>query len=251
MLQETLTVGERRVELFRTEEGGPPLVLIHGSGGNGGAWSEVARELSAFEVIAPSLPGRGASEGEAFEDAAAAASWLAEVLRALGGPPPFVAGHSYGGAVALELALLGAPIAGLVLVATGARLRVHPTVLEAAARAVEGGVPMSSRFAFVGARPEAVAAYEAAARATPPEATRRDWTACDRFDRVGALEGIAAPALALGGTADVLTPPKYHRYLAEHLPRAQLRLLEGRGHMLPWEDPHGFAREVRAFAAAC
>jgi pimeloyl-ACP methyl ester carboxylesterase len=110
---------------------------------------------------------------------------------------------------------------------------------------------MSNRFAFVGAPPEAVDAYEVAVRETPPEAARRDWTACDRFDRIGALGGIAAPALALGGTADLLTPPKYHRYLAEHLPRAQLRLLEGRGHMLPWEDPHAFAREVRVFAAAC
>lgn len=251
VLSETRAIGGRRVELWRAPGEGPPLVLVHGSGGHGRAWAPVARELGAFDVIAPSLPGRGASEGEAFDDAAAAARWLGGVLGALGGPPPLVAGHSYGGAVALELALLGAPLAGLVLVATGARLRVHPTVLEAAARAVEEGVPMSNRFAFVGARPEVVDAYEAAARETPPEATLRDWTACDRFDRIGALAGIAAPALALGGASDALTPPKYHRYLAEHLPRGQLRLLDGRGHMLPWEDPHGFAREVRAFAAAC
>ena len=71
------------------------------------------------------------------------------------------------------------------------------------------------------------------------------------FDRIGGLAPITAPCLALGGTEDVLTPPKYHRYLAESLPRAQLVLVEGRGHMLPWEDPQGFARQVRVFAAAC
>ncbi len=62
------------------------------------------------------------------------------------------------------------------------------------------------------------------------------------------LSAIRVPALVVGGTADVLTPPKYQRYLAEQLPRAQLELVEGAGHMLPFEVPHELARRVRAWA---
>lgn len=247
----SLTVDDRPVEVLHWPGDGPPLVLVHGSGANAHAWAPVARELGAFDVYAPSLPGRCGSAGEALDDARALGAWLGRLLDALGGPPPFVVGHSFGGAIAIELALTGAPIAGLVLVATGGRLRVHPGVLQAAAQAVAAGVPMSTRFAFVGASAEAMDAYEATLQRTPPPATARDWAACDAFDRIGGLAPITAPCLALGGTEDVLTPPKYHRYLAESLPRAQLVLVEGRGHMLPWEDPQGFARQVRVFAAAC
>ncbi|MEZ4335670.1 MAG: alpha/beta hydrolase [Sandaracinaceae bacterium] len=245
-----LIVRGREVELVRHPGEGPPLLLVHGAGSNARAWDPVARALGGFEVACPSLPGRG-DGARAPESAAEAGAWLAEVIDALGGPPPFVLGHSYGGAVALELALTGAPLAGLVLVATGARLRVHPAVLAAAAAAVEGGSLVSTRFAFVGAERAIVDAYEAACATTPPDATQRDWIACDSFDRIGALSGVHVPALVVGGTADALTPPKYHRYLAEHLPRAQLVMVEGRGHMLPWEDPQGFARMVRSFGAAC
>lgn len=245
-----LIVRGRPVELVRHPGEGPPLVLVHGAGANARAWDPVARALGGFEVLCPSLPGRG-DGAEAPETAAEAAAWLAEVIGTLGGPPPFVLGHSYGGAVVLELALAGAPLAGIVLVATGARLRVHPGVLAAAARAVETGERMSTRFAFIGAEPSAIDAYEAALATTPPEAARRDWIACDRFDRIGAIDGLDLPALVVGGTADALTPPKYHQYLADHLPRAQLAFLEGRGHMVPWEDPQAFARVVRTFGAAC
>ncbi len=247
----SLVVDGRSVELVRHRADGPPLVLVHGAGGNAAIWAPLVRELSAFDLIVPSLPGRGGSEGESFADAAAAGAWLGEVLRALDGPPPFVLGHSYGGAVAIELALSGAELAGLVLVSTGARLRVHPGVLMAATQAVRTSTPMSSRFAFVGGEPEVIDAFTAASDETPPEATERDWNACNDFDRIGALDGLEAPALILGGTSDVLTPPKYHRYLVDHLPRAQLTLMEGRGHMLPWEDPHSFASEVRSFGSSC
>lgn len=226
-------------------------MLLHGAGGNAFVWEPLARELSAFDIAAPSLPGRGATGGAAYEDAREAGAWVGEWLREVGARGAIVVGHSYGGGVAMELALGGAPIGGLVLVATGARLRVHPAVLQAAERAVTTGEPMSARFAFHDAPRGAIEAFEAASATTPPEATRADWRACDSFDRMGMLGAIEVPTLVVGGQGDLLTPPRYHGYLADHLPRAQLELVAGRGHMLPWEDPAGFARLVRTFAAAC
>ena len=42
---------------------GPPIVLLHGPGGNAAHWARVIGELAAtHRVIAPDLPGQGASE---------------------------------------------------------------------------------------------------------------------------------------------------------------------------------------------
>lgn len=244
------TVRGRPAEHLRREAEGPRLVLLHGAGANADVWEPLARRLDAFDLAIPSLPGRGGSAGPAFERADEAAGWLEEWLAELGGPPPIVLGHSYGGGVAIELALASERVAGLVLVGTGAKLRVHPTILETAEQAARIGEPVPSRFAFSReADPAAIARYERAAGRTPPEAALADWRACDGFDRRADLPRIGAPALVVGGAADALTPPKYHRYLAEHLPRAQLELVPGAGHMLPWEQPEALARRLRTWAA--
>lgn len=237
------------VEWIRREGEGPPLVLIHGAGANAGVYAPLLAALDGFDAIAVSLPGRGASVGPPRDDASAAAAWLDPRIEALGGPPPIVLGHSYGGGVAIELALRR-PVGGLVLVASGARLRVHPSILALAEAAVASGAPMPSRFAFSPDAPrEAIDAYEAACRTTPPEATLADWRACDAFDAMARLGDLRAPALVMGGTADTLTPPKYQRYLSDAMPRAQLELVEAAGHMLPFEAPARCAATIRAWAA--
>jgi pimeloyl-ACP methyl ester carboxylesterase len=222
-----------------------PLVLVHGAGANARVWDPLRRELSAFEVVTPDLPGRDGTP--ALERADEVARWLDARLER----PSLVLGHSWGGAIALELALASERVLGVVLVSSGARLRVHPSILEAAEQAVRAGEPMSTRFAFTaGAPPEAIDAYEEAASTTPPAATLADWRGCDGFDRMSVLGEIRAPVLAVGGADDTLTPPKYQRFLAERVPRGELALVEGAGHMLPWEKGRALASAVRAWASA-
>lgn len=237
------------VDLARHHGEGPALVLVHGAGANARAWDPFARELSGFDVFAPSLPGRCGTAGEACERAEDAARWLDALLADLGVGGAIVLGHSYGGAVALELALSSPRVRGLVLVASGARLRVHPGVIAMAEEAVRVARPMSVGFAFTRHAPrEAIASYDAAAAHTPPAATLADWRACDAFDRMDRLGAIDAPALISTGADDVLTPVKYQRYLTARLPRAQLEILPEAGHMLPWERPRELARTLRAWA---
>jgi pimeloyl-ACP methyl ester carboxylesterase len=232
---------------IRREADGPPLLLIHGAGANAAVWDPLARELSSFDVVAPHLPGRCGSEGPPLDRAEDAAAWIDALLRELGCADVIALGHSWGGAIALELALGSPNVRGAVLIASGARLRVHPSIFEGAQRAIESGEPMSVAFAFVS--PENAAAYDLAASSTPPIATLADWRGCDAFDRMDALERVRVPVLVATGAADVLTPPKYQRFLAERLPRAQLALIEGAGHMLPWEQPAAFTHLVRAWAS--
>ena len=89
---------------------GPVVVLVHGSPGTSKAWQDVGERLSPrFRVIAPNLPGYGDTPREALEgqgDIARAAELIEAMLARLG-PPLVIAGHSYGGVLALRVTLRG------------------------------------------------------------------------------------------------------------------------------------------------
>jgi pimeloyl-ACP methyl ester carboxylesterase len=74
-----------------------------------------------------------------------------------------------------------------------------------------------------------------------------DYTACDAFDVMERLEEVRCPTLALCGTADRLTPPKYSVYLRDHIPGAELVLVDAAGHMVMLEKPEVVARAVSQF----
>jgi pimeloyl-ACP methyl ester carboxylesterase len=227
----------------------PTVVLIHGAGCDHHAMGPLAEALAARGVKARAidLPGRGASPGPAATTACAAAERIAATIP----EGAVVLGHSYGSAVAIELALLGRPIAGLVLAASGARLRVHPAILETM-RAAEAAGPASPPTAawIEGVAPRAVVeSIDRAARAVPSTTTRIDWEAVNAFDRLGTIDAVRCPTLILAGTADTLTPPKYARYLAEHIAGAELALLDGVGHWCLVEAAERAADHIRTFVS--
>ena len=95
---------------------GPPLVLVHGSPAEGRAWGRVARHLADFRVLTPDLPGYGGSAAlSGRAGTAAMARAVAAVIETVA-EPVWLAGHSYGGNVALHAALATRTrIKGLVL----------------------------------------------------------------------------------------------------------------------------------------
>ena len=85
---------------------GEPLLLLHGLAGSSGNWVELLPDLVLrHRVIAVDLPGHAGSakapRGTGIDDFAAVA---AAVLEAEVEGPALVAGHSFGGLVALRLA---------------------------------------------------------------------------------------------------------------------------------------------------
>ena len=157
---------------------GPVIVLVHGSPGTSRAWQPVAGRLAArFRVIAPNLPGYGPTTrpaGEGPGDSSYAAR-LIEALVAEVGPPAVLAGHSYGGVVALMTALRG---------------RVEPRALalfEPVAVPVLAAVGETEAFAAARALFEG---YCAAADGGDPEAVR---IMVDYWFGPGALDQMPAP----------------------------------------------------------
>lgn len=234
--------------------GGPPLVLVHGAGGTHRHWPEEVRGLPGRRVIALDLPGHGSSPGPAPAGVAGHARGVLGLMDALGLEAACLAGHSMGGAVALTLALEApARVAGLCLVATGARLRVSPAVLQATADPAR----LAAAAGSVAAWSFGASAGEALRRefvdgllANAPGVVHGDFAACDAFDVMGRLGEIRAPALVVCGSEDRLTPPKYSEFLRDRIAGARLETIPGAGHMVMREAPAEVARLVGGFLAS-
>jgi pimeloyl-ACP methyl ester carboxylesterase len=105
-------VAERRLELAGIStavlEGGdgPPVLLLHEPGSFAGHWMRVMPDLvRAHRVIAPDLPGHGASEvteGELRGDRILA--WLSELIGRTCPSPPALIGHLGSGSIAARFA---------------------------------------------------------------------------------------------------------------------------------------------------
>ena len=217
----------------------PPVLLIHGAGGQHANWPPQVRRMDAVHTITPDLPGHGRSGGTGRRTIGEYATDMLALADALDMERFIPVGHSMGGAIALQLAL-DAPerVAGLGLVSTGARLRVTPRILDHVLDDYEKVVDFVVRAAF---GPTADDDLRRLGRRllmeAPPEVVLRDYLACDAFDVRERLGEVAAPALVIGGTADRMTPPEFSSYLAEHIPDAELHLIEGAGHMIAAEFP--------------
>ncbi|HVI38528.1 MAG TPA: alpha/beta hydrolase, partial [Gaiellales bacterium] len=83
----------------------PQILAVHGLTGHGQRWQTLAtRHLPEFAIVAPDLIGHGRSSWEAPWNIDANVDALARLLDTDAEGPVVVVGHSFGGAVALNLA---------------------------------------------------------------------------------------------------------------------------------------------------
>jgi pimeloyl-ACP methyl ester carboxylesterase len=225
------------------------LVLVHGAGGSHQIWLHQVNALRQVNVYALDLPGHGRSEGEERETIGEYGDLVIAFLDALGIETAVISGHSMGGAIALDLALrYPARMTGLVLVCTGARLRVTPLILDGIREDFQGAVDLIGQFAYgPNAPPEAVRLGQEQMARTPPDVLYHDFAACDAFDIRDRLAEIRCPTLVISATADRLTPLKYGVYLQEHIAGARLAVIEDAGHTVMLEHPRQVAQVIQNF----
>ncbi len=230
-----------------------PLILIHGAGGSALHWPPEVRRLPGHWVLGIDLPGHGESGGEGQATIEGYVERLKAWLNALSIDRAIWVGHSMGGGISLTAALLIPDrVAGLVLVGTGGRLRVHSSILEASAQpeTFRGAVDIIISWAFSPEAPPKLTKLAAKRMAeTQPHVLHHDFKACNQFDVMSRLEEINVPAIAICGRDDNLTPPKYSEYLAEHIPDARLTLIDGAGHMVMLEKPAEVAQAIHDFTS--
>lgn len=231
-------------------KGVPPLILIHGAGGTRLHWPPELRRLPDRRVLAVDLPGHGQSEGPSCPTVADFAAALVSLLDALSIRQVIIGGHSMGGAIAQTFALdYPDRAAGLILVGTGARLRVAPQILDGVKADFAGTVDTIIQWSFSPTAPKTLT-RPARQRLleVKPEVLLSDYAACNAFDAMTRVNQITCPTLVLVGSDDKMTPEKYSRYLVEQIAGAQMRVFPGAGHMLPLERAAEMTPAVQAFA---
>jgi len=247
-----LTVGGERVHYLHrrpVDDARPPVILIHGAGGSHQHWLYQVRDLPRAASYALDLPGHGRSPGAGRDSIGAYGDWLLAFMDEAGLARAVLVGHSMGGAIALDLALRWPErVAGLGLVATGARLRVAPAILDGIRQNPGETVRLITDWAFGPDVPEEMARLGRRQMGqVDPGVLYGDFAACDAFDVRQRLGEIRAPALVLCGTQDRMTPVKYATFLRDGLPGAGLHLVEGAGHMLMIERPQAVTRALIGF----
>ena len=154
-----------------------------------------------------------------------------------------------GGAIVLQIALNPPPnLAGIVLVATGARLAVARAIFQMLREDVEAFFRTIGEFAFAPGTPMGILGdFSRAVRRCPPPVIYNDFMACDTFDIRKGLDRIRLPALILCGAVDRLTPPKHAAYLQEKLPSSRLVMVPKAGHMAMAEQPALLNQAIESF----
>jgi pimeloyl-ACP methyl ester carboxylesterase len=220
---------------------GQPVLLVHGLAGGSANWCEVVPELvRGHRVIAVDLPGHAGSpplpSGATVDDFAAE---VAAVLDAEGVESALVAGHSFGGLVALRLAHRRPELVrGLLL--------VSPAGISTARRLVEALVVATTT--IKPGRRVARFRHRWADRAWYRRALLRPWFVADAdalSDRAthGLLEAHARHAnTRIAGRAMVAGDPRRELDLSCPV----LVLWGARDPQLPLDDAFEYARRLRA-----
>jgi pimeloyl-ACP methyl ester carboxylesterase len=265
---------EARVNLYTVERGtGPTVLLIHGFGTNTFTWRHVLPDLARdHRVIAVDLKGFGRSD-KPLDDRYSArdqAELLIELILARDLRDITVIGHSYGGGVALLLALeadsrLKGRISKLVLLDTIAypqaipvffRLLEAPVVSQVGVRMAPADfqIRMALRIAYfdndkIGQ--DEIAAYsepmktaagkhaiiQSARQIVPPD-----------LDEIAArYSTITLPTLILWCDHDRIVPLDVGLKLRRELRDARLRIIPKCGHMPHEEQPEETMAEIRMF----
>jgi pimeloyl-ACP methyl ester carboxylesterase len=226
------------------------VLFIHGAGGGQYTWSYQKGFLEKqFNPIIIELPGHGESEGEGEEEIGRYAEHVLAFLKAMDLQKVFLVGHSMGGVIVQILALTQAEvIKGIVLVGTGARLKVLPVILNGIKNNFEETVRMINQFAYSRKAPsDLIEKGVSMMLQCQPEVLYGDFLACDRFDLINEVEKIVLPTLLLCGDDDQLTPVKYSQFLHSRIKGSKLEILPNAGHMVMMEAPQAFNEKIREF----
>jgi pimeloyl-ACP methyl ester carboxylesterase len=235
---------------------GPPVVLLHAGVADRRMWADLLPVIAAVghRAIAVDLPGYG----DAADTGRAPHSAVVDTLDALDVWSAVLIGNSFGGAVALRVAVVAPDrVAALILVSAPAP-GVEPSAeLEAAWEAEESALERGDLDGAVAAVVDAWTLPGA-----PPTLRRRiaemQRRAFELQERGGdepsaddplepdssALATLDIPALIAVGELDM---PDFHRgadVLARELPQARLVVIPEAGHLAPLEQPEIFHQLV-------
>lgn len=230
--------------------GTPPLVLIHGAGGSSLGWHSSLRRLPGQKVFALDLPGHGRSNGAGRQSITGYAQDVLEFIDALKLPRVILAGHSLGGAIVMQTALLAPKrISALIVVSSGAVCSVPENILNSLSNPDLRRTAINwlcDHLGTPGGDSKWVEQTRKAIMDTRQGILYGDLYACSHYNLEEECREIQVPTLICAGRQDRFFPPAYSHQLAGLIPGAKEAMLDG-GHLLPLENPQELADVIQGF----
>ena len=237
---------------------GAPLVFFHGAGGLLSDNPFLDRLAQRYHVLAPEWPGYGDSTGEELlEDMLDFTLHGWDLVETLGLRQPHLVGHSMGGMIAAEMACLAPREVGRLVLAApaGLWLDAHPIP------DIFALLPYQLAEVLFHDPTQGQALLTGGADLADMEALREFYIASQRRLAVAGkilfpipnrrlskrLYRLTADTLLVWGAADRLIVPAYAAHWQALIPGARVAMIDGAGHMLPYEQPDAFARAVDTF----
>lgn len=255
MSMASIQVGGINVQYFAVGAG-EPIVLLHCTGGSGRQWTGLAETLREdFQIIAPDLCGYGATThwpGCGTFNLGVEANLVGALIRQLK-KPAHIVGHSFGGAVALQLALrYPEHLNSLTLIEPAAfhllrdgddederALRQISEIATAIANAVNCGDYVGAMRRFVdywsgqGSWDALPNAQRNALAARINKVTLDFWATLNDRTRLDDLSDLEVPTLIVSGGHSPFPTRRICFHLARTLPDVNQRMIDEGGHMLP------------------
>jgi pimeloyl-ACP methyl ester carboxylesterase len=235
---------------------GEAVLCLHGSGGNGNVFRGLSRALSErHSPLAFDMPGHARSGSL---DSLGSVERMAEFTIAFGEKlalrsPRVLLGHSLGGAVATEVALLAPDaVRALVILSTPIGFP-DPDPLPGQVRLVTEGKQRRNfdRGAYAKETPNEIVFRGFGEDAkTDPRVLYGDLLAMRSWRAVADLEQLAdiqAPTLVLYGEHEGASQIEGCEKLASVIPNARAQAIANSGHMIPLEQPAALADAVAMF----
>lgn len=247
------------------EGAGPWVLLIAGLDYGLWFWDWIRPHLGGLRMV--SFDNRGVGDSDLPRgpyDTVEMAKDALGLIRTLNVQRAHVVGHSLGGMVAQELALMAPEKIGkLVLVSTAhggpGTIPGSPEALSAMldrkgdlGDVLRRGIGIATAEGFLDKHP-AVYNQILAKRLVepvPPEVYELQLQAGAQHDSEARLGEICMQTLALTGAHDRIVPPGNAELLAKKIPNARLEVVPGAGHLLPIEKPREMGELVRRFLGA-
>ena len=250
-----IDVSGLRVRYLETAGNGDvPLIILHGWGSSVDSWRTVASQLAErnIQVFIPDLPGFGQTkEPPSAWGANDYVEFVKKFARELGMQKFDLAGHSFGGQLAIEYAAQYPP-------------EIRKLVLIAAARIMKRRKLRVKLFLVVTKIGNLIFALPPLALLRP--LVQKIWYAItgerdyyrastrmrEVFKNVGAdvgsrLEMIKVPTLILWGARDDATPLADARIIHDKIPNSKLHIFPGEGHDLNFKKPREIAQKIFGF----
>ena len=239
---------------------GPPVLCLHGIGGDRTSFADQLGQLGGRRVIAWNMPGYGGSDPLMQMDFAALSGAVVALLDALGIATVHLVGQSIGGMIAQEVAIRSSDrVASLGLIATtpafgGRDDSFRQAFVAARLGPLDAGADMATLAqqaipAIIGPAASAEMRQLAiAAMGRIDETAFRQVVSClVTFNRRADQHRISQPCCLIAGSHDTNSPARVMAKMADGLANATFHIVDQAGHLVNSECPETVNAILTAF----